>query len=80
MAAELVRYSAGIPAIDDDGLIADTVSLRCDQCGIEYRLHYSQGELYRINKLRFEGKHEVQHSHGGLTPHPDSLSLYLVHL
>lgn len=65
MAAELVRYRNGKPALED-GLTEDDLQLICDSCNAEYRVHYSAGEVNRINgieDLRSRGRGIVNQSH-----------------
>ena len=77
MAKEVVRYKKGKPAIQD-GLIADSLPLICDICGVEYRVHYSAGEINRplgLNTLRINGLKAVNDSHSSATGHTNSLAI-----
>jgi hypothetical protein len=51
MSAEAVRYIDNKPAISD-GLQVDVVQLLCGKCEAEYRIHYSQVEVRRLEDHR----------------------------
>jgi len=72
MAAELVRYDSGKPAILNS-LLLDGAAIKCDLCNAEYRLHYSQDEasIGRLVGLRVDSLVIVSRSHA--LSHPSML-------
>jgi hypothetical protein len=78
MPAYAVLYRDGKGAIQDTLDFKDDLPIHCKQGDAEYRVHYSAGALSGPNgleNLRSKAKGAVDGSHGGLSPHPDSLPL-----
>ncbi len=78
MPAYAVRYWDGEPAIQDTLDFKDDLPIPCKQGDAEYRVHYSRGAVNGPNGLKnlcSRAKGAVDDSHGGLSPHPDSLPL-----
>ena len=62
MPAEAVRYIDNKPAVAD-GLRVDIVQLQCGKCQAEYRVHYSQAEVYRLEDHRYRAGERINAEH-----------------
>jgi hypothetical protein len=62
MPAEAVRYIDNKPAVTD-GLNVDVVQLLCSKCEAEYRIHYSQAEVRRLEDHRYFAGERITAEH-----------------